>query len=80
MKVIVTKGVITSEGTFQKGAEAQVSTDLGTSLINSGQAKKVKQNGTGEGTSTGGGQQTETKKGKRSRSTTRNTNGGGPAS
>jgi len=80
MKVIVTKGVITSEGTFQKGAEAQVSTDLGNSLINSGQAKKVKSYGTGEGTSTGGGQPTEGKKGKRTRSTTRHKDGGGPAS
>jgi len=80
MKVIVTKGVITSEGTFQKGAEAQVSTDLGNSLINSGQAKKLKQNGTGEGTTTGGGQQAEGKKGKRTRSATRNKDGGGPAS
>jgi len=79
MKVIVTKGVITSEGTFQKGAEAEVSHGLGTSLINSGQAKKVK-NGTGEGTSTGRGQPTEGKKGKRTRSTTRHKDGGGPAS
>jgi len=80
MKVIVTKGVITSEGTFQKGAEAEVSDGLGTSLINSGQAKKVKSYGTGEGTSTGGGQPTEGKKGKRTRSTTRHKDGSGPAS
>ncbi|AFH22604.1 hypothetical protein OSG_eHP30_00245 [environmental Halophage eHP-30] len=76
MKVIVTKGVITSEGTFQKGAEAEVSDGLGTSLINSGQAKKGKSYGTGEGTSTGGRQQAEGKKGKRTRSTTSHKDGG----
>jgi len=80
MKVIVTKGVITNEGTFQKGAEAEVSDGLGNSLINSGQAKKPKSYGTGEGTSTGRGQPTEGEKGKRTRSTTRHKDGGSATS